>query len=69
MTMKTFRAELTHMHPSCGHLMWITYGSTRKEALYRMRQFVHQWVVTTGNPWPTGSVRIDELTEPLQDKL
>ena len=61
--MTTYRAELTHFHPGTGHLMWITRGYTREEALYRMRQFVHRWVVTTGNPWPTGGVEIVEVAE------
>ena len=65
--MKTFRTELTHTHPSCDHLMWIAYGETEQEARFRMRQLVHRWAVATGNPWPTGNVRIDELTEPSPD--
>lgn len=60
--MTTFRAELT-----TGHLMWITYGQTMQEARLRMRQFVHRWVVTTGNPWPTGGVEITEIDEPESD--
>lgn len=62
--MTLYRAKFTHTHPSIGHLMWETHGYTREEALYRMRQFVHRWVVTTGNPWPTGGVEIVEIDTP-----
>lgn len=56
--MTTYRAQFTHEN-----LTWITHGYTREEALYRMRQFVHRWVVTTGNPCPMGEVKITEVAE------
>lgn len=57
--MTAYRAQLTS-----GDRMWITHGYTREEAMFRMRDAVQRWVLTTGNPWPTGGVEIVEIDEP-----
>ena len=57
--MTAYRAKFTHEN-----ITWITHGYTREEAMFRMRDAVHRWVVTTGNPWPMGEVKIVEITDP-----
>lgn len=60
--MTIYRAKFTHEN-----ITWITHGYTKEEAMFRMRDAVQRWVLTTGNPWPTGGVKITEVTESEQD--
>lgn len=67
--MKTFRAKFTHSDQACGHLAWETHGQTGEEALWRMREAVEFWAVTTGNQRPLGSVEITDVTEEAERQV
>jgi len=67
--LKTFRAKFTHDDPTIGHLAWETHGRTEEEALWRIRYEVERWVITTGNPMPTGNVQITDVTEEAERQV
>ena len=62
--MKTFRAKFNH-----GNHAWTTHGRTREEAYFQMLDSVELWAVTTGNPIPTGSVQITDVTEDVDRQV